>query len=463
MSPQWHTFTGQPTTCDITAVWPLLLHPDDRLRVLHQMDVARAAGAGWSYECRLRRYDGQFRWMLNRAVPESHCFGKPAYWHGAMVEVHDQREMAEVLRKAEAELRFLADSIPELIWIASQPGLVTYYNQFMSDYSGLTKQELGPTGWINLLHPGEQADTARRWVLSISCGEAFEGVGRLRRHDGAYRWHLIRARRLDDGQALRWFGTCTDVDDQNRLRQVLQTQYDELAQANRDLDTFVYTASHDLKQPVHNLRGLFEELRRAATFDDPEEAYMLQMLDGALLQLDTTLQELAATVREQRGLSAPTEELDVALVLEEVLLGLRAQVLESHATIEVDVDTAPPLHYGRANLRSVLHNLLSNALKFAHPERAPHIRVQSLESAAGEPMLVVQDNGLGMVLAEQPTPVFQPFTRQHAHVGGAGVGLYLVQRIVAGRGGRLEVASTVGEGTTFTIYWEQEAPVVPVD
>ncbi|MDU0371427.1 PAS domain-containing protein [Hymenobacter endophyticus] len=463
VSPQWHTFTGQPTTCDITAVWPLLVHPDDRLRVLHQMDVARATGAAWSYECRLRRYDGQYRWMLSRAVPENHAFGKPAYWHGAMVEVHDQRELAEVLRKAEAELRFLADSIPELIWIASPTGLVNYYNQFISEYSGLTADELGPTGWINLLHPAEQAETARRWVFCVSSGEAFEGVVRMRRHDGAYRWHLIRARRLDDGQGLRWFGACTDVDDQNRLRQVLQTQYNELAQANRDLDTFVYTASHDLKQPVLNLRGLFDELRRAATFHDPEEAFMLQMLDEALLQLDTTLQELAATVRDQRGLSAPTEELDVPLVLEEVLLGLRTQVLESQATIDVDVDTGLQLHYGRANLRSVLHNLISNALKFAHPERLPHIRIQSAITEQGQPVLVVQDNGLGMVLPEQPAPVFQPFARQHAHIGGAGVGLYLVQRIVAGRGGRLEVASTVGEGTTFTIHWHDGVPAAVAD
>ncbi|WP_426059909.1 sensor histidine kinase [Hymenobacter sp. B1770] len=180
------------------------------------------------------------------------------------------------------------------------------------------------------------------------------------------------------------------------------------------------------------------------------------MLDGALSQLDLTLQELAATVQDQRGLSAPAEPLDLRSVAEEVLLGLRAQVQETGATVELNFEAAPSLTYGRANLRSILHNLLSNALKFVDPQRSPVITVQSALASAGRPTLTLQDNGLGMVVPEAPAPVFQPFTRQHPHIGGAGVGMYLVQRIITSRGGHLDVASTVGEGTTFTIHWFDE-------
>jgi PAS domain S-box-containing protein len=440
----------------LNAIWPLLIHPDDRVRVLYQSVSARAGGIGWNYEYRLRRHDGQYRWMLSRALPELHAPDQAVFWHGALTEVHDQRELAEALRRGEAELRFLADSIPELIWTATAEGFIDYYNQFTGDYTGLTRDELGPTGWINLLEPSEQAGAARRWVQSIATGEPYEGLFRMRRHDGRYRWHIIRARQLADTRGPRWFGACTDVDDQHRLREVLQTQYDELARTNRDLDTFVYTASHDLKQPLLNLRGLFDELRRTARFEDPQEAEIQDMVDGALAQLDTTLQELAATVQEQRGLSAPTEPLDLRSVAEEVLLGLRAQVQEANATVELNFEAAPTLTYGRANLRSILHNLLSNALKFADPERPAVVRVHSCLDGSGRPILSVADNGLGMVLPENQATVFQPFARQHPHIGGAGVGMYLVQRIITSRGGRLEVASTVGQGTTFIIHWLEE-------
>ncbi len=453
VSPQWYYFTGQPPTADLNAMWPLLIHPDDRLRVLYQTDAARAAGTGWSYEFRLRRHDGQYRWVLSRALPELHAPDKPVFWHAALTEIHDQRELTEALRRGEAELRFLADSIPQLIWTATAEGFIDYYNQHTTDYSGLATDELGPTGWISLLARSEQATAARRWVHSVATGEEYEGLYQLRRHDGQHRWHLIRARQLSDERGPRWFGACTDVDDQHRLREVLQTQYDEMARTNRDLDTFVYTASHDLKQPLFNLRGLFEELRSTASFDDPEEESILAMVDDALLQLDHTLHDLAATVQEQRGLSAPAEPLDLRSVADEVLLGLRAQVQEALAGVELDFSAAPTLTYGRANLRSVLHNLLSNALKFSHPQRPALISVRSGLSGTGEPLLRVQDNGLGMALSAKAGPTLQPFERQHPHIGGAGVGMYLVQRIITTRGGHLEVSSVVGEGTEFTIYW----------
>jgi signal transduction histidine kinase len=151
------------------------------------------------------------------------------------------------------------------------------------------------------------------------------------------------------------------------------------------------------------------------------------------------------------------EVLDMGLILEEVLLGLRPQAQAREAQLDIDVAEAPGLVYGRANLRSVVHNLVSNALKFAHPDRPPHITLRSYHTPAGEPVLEVQDNGLGMELTNPQAPVFQLFVRQHTQIEGTGVGLYLVQRIVHSHGGHVEVASTPGEGTTFTIYWTQPA------
>jgi PAS domain S-box-containing protein len=456
-SPQWYRFTGQPPTADLTAIWPLLIHPEDRLRVLYESEAARRAGAGWNYEYRLRRYDGQYRWVLSRALPEVHPPEPPVYWHGALTEVHDQRELADALRRGEAEVRFLADSIPELIWTATAEGFIDYYNRYTTDYSGLHKDELGPTGWVGLLHPSEQAEAARRWVQCVANGALYEGEFRMRRHDGAYRWHIIRARQLADGPVLRWFGACTDVHDQYLLRQVLQTQYDELARAHHDLDTFVYAASHDLRQPALNLRGLFDELRRTATFADPDQAQLLAMVDGALAQFDTTLHDLAVTVQTQRAQQDPAEVLDLGLILEEVALGLYPQILARQAQLDIDVAAAPGLVYGRANLRSVVHNLVSNALKFNHPDRPPHIVLRSYLTPEGEPVFEVRDNGLGMALTDARNPVFQLFVRQHTHIEGTGVGLYLVQRIVRSHGGHVEVASTLGEGTAFTIYWTRPA------
>ncbi|KAA9333314.1 PAS domain-containing protein [Hymenobacter busanensis] len=452
VSPQWYYFTGQPPTADVGAMWPVLIHPDDRLRVLAQSAAARAAGVSWSYEYRLRRYDGQHRWLLSRGVPEFDVAGLPVRWHGAVTDVHDQRELAETLRRGEAELRFLAESIPQMIWTANAAGFIDYYNQRAADYTGLSVAELGPTGWIALLEPSEQPAASRRWVHCVRTGDSYDGTFRLRRHDGQYRWHLIRARQLSDSRGPRWFGSCTDVDDQTRLQQVLQGQYDELASTNRQLDNFVYTASHDLRQPLHNLTGLFGELRRSATFADPEQEQLLHMVDQALQQLDTTLFDLTTTVQAQRhaGGTAPVALQSVA---DEVLLGLQAQVAAADARISLDFAAAPTLVYNRANLRSVLHNLISNALKYTRAGQPARIQLTSALSDAGHPVLVVVDNGLGMRLPKGLKAGFRLFERQHPHIAGTGLGLHLVQRIVSSNGGHLAVESTVGQGTRFTVYW----------
>ncbi|MBT9395659.1 PAS domain-containing protein, partial [Hymenobacter sp. NST-14] len=330
-SPQWYRFTGQPPTADLQAIWPLLIHPDDRARVGYEAEMARRVGTGWSYEYRLRRYDGHYRWMLSRALPEIHLPEPPAHWHGALLEIHDQRELAEALRRGEAELRFLADGIADLVWTASSQGLANYYNQTMLTYAGLNKDELGPTGWVSLVHPSEQAAAARQWVQCVATGEPYESEYRLRRQDGRYRWHLMRARQLQDAQGPRWFGTGTDVEDQHQLHQILQHQYNELSRAHHDLDTFVYAASHDLRQPSLNLRGLFDELRRCYPLHEPDAAQLVTLIDKSLTQLDTTLLDLAQTVQTQRAHQDPVELLDMGLLLEEVLLGLRGQIIDQQA------------------------------------------------------------------------------------------------------------------------------------
>jgi signal transduction histidine kinase len=227
----------------------------------------------------------------------------------------------------------------------------------------------------------------------------------------------------------------------------------QLAHTNQDLDNFVYAASHDLKQPVNNLVGLFAELRRTATFQDADEALVLQFVDEALHSLSTTIHDLAAVVQEQRhpGTQA-TEPISLAELAAEVQFGLRPELLATRAELSFDFGCLPTVHYVRGSLRTVLFNLLSNALKYHQPGRAPHVQVRSYKTA-GCAVLEVQDNGLGIDLAKFGDELFHLFRRFHPEAAeGTGVGLFLVNRLVEGCGGHIEVDSQQGHGTTFRVH-----------
>ena len=272
----------------------------------------------------------------------------------------------------------------------------------------------------------------------------------------------------------------TDVSEQVRARQQLEALGQELAEAyatlqvahvdtelanatlsqrnqrlratNADLDNFVYTASHDLKLPVLNLAGLFDELRRGVTFVDPaEEGTLVPLIQEALQQLSTTLDDLSALGQVQQTAHAAAEPVALAEVVEEILLTLEPQVRAARARVTTDFTACPVVSCARAGLRTIVLNLLSNSLKYADPARPARVHL-SLRLDAGRPVLWVKDNGLGFDAAAHGPELFQLFRRFHDHTEGTGVGLYLVNRLVQARGGRIEVESRVGEGATFRVY-----------
>jgi signal transduction histidine kinase len=227
----------------------------------------------------------------------------------------------------------------------------------------------------------------------------------------------------------------------------------QLAHTTQDLDNFVYAASHDLKEPVNNLVGLFAELRRTATFHDEAEARVLHLVDASLRSLSTTIHDLAAVVQEQRHPSGQlTEAVVFAELAAEARLALRPELLATRAQLTCDFGALPTLPYVRSSLRTVLFNLLSNSLKYHQPGRPLRVQVRTYEEPSG-PVLEVQDNGLGIDLARHGDELFHLFRRFHPEAcEGTGVGLFLINRLVEGGGGHIEVDSQPGLGTTFRVH-----------
>jgi PAS domain S-box-containing protein len=202
------------------------IHPDDRERVIAAAQRCAAEGVDLDEEFRIARPDGSIRWAVDKGKVIFGEGGKPQYLIGACVDVTERRMREE-------QFRALAESIPQLAWMADAEGSIYWYNQRWYDYTGTTPAEMRGWGWTSVQHPDHIARVVSRIQKSWDTGEPWEDAFPLRSRDGQYRWFLSRAQpiRDADGKIVRWFGTNTDI---NELREAELTRDRALAEAKNE-------------------------------------------------------------------------------------------------------------------------------------------------------------------------------------------------------------------------------------
>jgi signal transduction histidine kinase len=229
---------------------------------------------------------------------------------------------------------------------------------------------------------------------------------------------------------------------------------DNLEKKINDLDNFIYTASHDLKAPISNIEALIAVLPDEINQDTQNKEGFLEimkLINSSVDRFKYTIQDLTDIARVQKNISEDIVNVDFAIIIDEVNVLLRKDIDDTQAIINLDISDVATIKYSLRDMRSVIYNLISNALKYRHPDRLPVISVKS-GLVDGFVFLKVQDNGLG-IPHDKVGQIFTMFKRFHDHVEGTGVGLYIVKRIIENNGGKIMVDSELGKGTAFTIYF----------
>ena len=365
--------------------------------------------------------------------------------------------LAEEARRSEARYRTLADSIPQHVWTTDAEGELLYMNSVAHEFYGVDVARLAAARGEGFVHPEDLQPNLDAWERALSEGTEYESRLRLRRHDGAYRWHLIRAlpQRSEDGRITGWSGTSTDVHQQveaeaarDRALAEVAAVAAELERSNRELDQFAYIASHDLRAPLRavvNLADFIEEDFRDRVGD--EGAEMLELMRSRARRMESLVEGILAYSRAGR-MDVAVEPVDVG----DLVRGLISD-LEPHEGIVVVVDPdLPVVDAPRVPLEQVFQNLLSNAFKFVDPESG---RVEISAVDRGDAWrFSVADNGRGIdpELHERVWEVFATLQPKD-EIEGTGIGLAVVKKIVEAVGGRVDLESESGSGATFTFEW----------
>ncbi len=227
---------------------------------------------------------------------------------------------------------------------------------------------------------------------------------------------------------------------------------DKLNNQNKQLLSFAHIISHNLRAPVSNLNLLVHFYKESTTQEDKDELW--GNFETVIEHLNSTLDELLETLKIQEDIAKEREALSFEKTfngIKEILIG---QIKESNAVITADFSKAQEIVYPKIYLESIMLNLISNALKYKSPERIPEITITS-DNIAGEAILTVKDNGLGIDMARHSENLFGLRKTFHRHAEAKGVGLFLTKTQVETMGGEISAESVVDEGSVFKITFNK--------
>lgn len=363
-------------------------------------------------------------------------------------DVTYRRSMEQALGESEKRFREMADTMPQLVWTRTADGRTDYFNCRQKEFPGIIRDPDGFWDWTQIIHPEDlpiTIETARR---GIEMQVNYEFEHRLQGKSGEYRWYISRcaAIRNEEGRVAKWVGTTTDIDDLKQAESALKGSTALLEQANKELEGFSYSVSHDLRAPLRAIDGFSRMLLKNAQALDDETKRKLKIIRDNALKMDRLINDLLYFSRSSRK-PILNKKINMDHLMNEVW---REQIAGNpNRRMELKKEKLPEAFGDEALIRQVLANLLANAVKFSRRRQKTVIEAGgALEGA--ESVFYVRDNGTGFDM-QFYDKLFGVFQRLHSEseYEGTGLGLAIVQRIVHRHGGRVWAEGKVGKGATF--------------
>ncbi|MEA2554409.1 MAG: hypothetical protein QOJ65_2585, partial [Fimbriimonadaceae bacterium] len=308
---------------------------------------------------------------------------------------------------------------------------------------GMTMEEAKSSAWQEMIHPDDLPRLMTAWDEATRTKTELRCQHRVRGIDGSYRWVLSRAHPdtgPDDG-SVRWIGLTVDIADQKRaeaeLEERVRERTEQLEEANREMEGFTYTVSHDLRGPLRAIMSTSMILKEDFGQILPIEAQdQLERQARAAKKMGDLIDDLLRLSRISRQ-EISRQRLDVSALAAEIVTELGSPV-DCKIQPEMSAEADPKL------IRLALQNLLDNAIKFSDAQRP--VEVGKLEDGP----FFVRDQGIGFDM-QYAHKLFMPFERLvlDSQYPGTGIGLANVRRIVERHGGKVWAESELGRGATF--------------
>ena len=410
---------------------------------------------------------------------------KPFSMRTLLARVRVQLDMAQMrqqagtaIRQSEERYRSLVSVLTSIVWTTNQAGEFVAPQPAWEAYTGQSWAAYQGFGWVEALHPDDRQPLFAHWADARADRKPYQAEGRLW-HSASQQYRYCEARGVPllnpDGSLREWVGTVMDVHDRQQtaaeirqlnehLEERVKQRTLQLEEANRELESFSYSVSHDLRAPLRHIGGFLELLEKRLNAEnlDPTNQRYLKIIAEATKQAGNLVDDLLSFSRMGRA-ELRWKQVNMRQLVHDVQRSLDLD--KGDRLISWEVDPLPEVQGDPAMLRLVWHNLLENALKYSRiksqaAETEVKICIGAIQNEA-EVVFFVRDNGIGFDM-RYAHKLFGVFQRLHTdpQYEGTGIGLANVQRIVHRHGGRVWAEGGVEQGATF--YFSLPALPPPV-
>ena len=370
-----------------------------------------------------------------------------------------RQQQIEITEAKELYLKIFED-FPALIWRSRLDKLCDYFNKTWLDFTGRTMEQEFGNGWAEGVHPEDFQHCLEIYTNAFDQRETFSVEYRLRRYDGQYRWIIDDGcpRYDSKGEFIGYIGHCLDISERKQaeaeirkfyktLERRVEERTEQLLAANKEMEAFSFTVSHDLRAPLRGIHGftqilmedyadkLDDEGRRICSIIQDNSLKMAHLIDDLLEFSRLTHAEMQRSVINMKNL------------VDSVYLEVADAELQKR--IDLDIGELCNVHGDPVMIRQVWINLFSNAIKYSSGRKRIMISI-SCKNEGGKCIFCIRDNGAGFDM-KHVNKLFGVFQRLHSikDFEGTGVGLAIVKRIIERHGGEVWAKGEVDKGAAF--------------
>ncbi len=442
----WLEFTGRTIEQESHEGWLGNVHPDDVQLCIDNYKRSFARQKGFTIEYRLKRKDGQYRWIADNAVPRYHANGQFAGFISACMDIDEEKNFREKILESELRLKTISSVSPVGLWMTNTEAQNTFVNDTWIEWTGVPFEQQMGTGWMSRVCEEDIGSATEKFRESLSKKARYSTEFRIRRPDGEVRWCFTEGSPYyeEDGTFAGYAGSVTDITDIKKMEE--------------RKDDFIKMASHELKTPITSIKGYVQLLLNIHDEVNEEKFQSsrttvkssLHTISKQVTKLTRLVSELLDLSRiESDKLELHKTVFQLGDLVEETVQDIR-QITARHAIIVYN-DFEGTIYGDKDRISQVLINLLTNAIKYSPDSDIIEVYVEGENDKVA---IKVKDHGIG-IDKKDLSKIFLRFYRVEGKneqtYPGFGIGLFLANEIVQRHSGTIFADSKKGEGSLFTV------------